>query len=67
MDSTTLLLVALLIAALVAIAMLAALLRRRPGDMLGALLRDEQRAGRGGRTSWSGTMRGPRSAWTGTM
>ena len=47
MDSTTLLLVALLIAALVAIVMLAVLLRRRPGDMLGALLRDEQRAGRG--------------------
>ena len=47
MDSTTLLLAALLIAVLVAIVMLAALLRRRPGDMLGALLRDEQRAGRG--------------------
>ena len=47
MDSTTFLLVALLIAALVAIVMLAVLLRRRPGDMLGALLRDEQRAGRG--------------------
>src|SRR6478672_972066 len=47
MDSTTLLLVALIIAALVAIAMLAVLLRRRPGDLLGALLRDEQRAGRG--------------------
>lgn len=47
MDSTKLLLVLLVIAVLVAVVMLAVLLRRRPGDMLGALLRDEQRAGRG--------------------
>ncbi|HSD15755.1 MAG TPA: DNA recombination protein RmuC [Thermomonas sp.] len=47
MDSTTLLLVVVLIAVLVAIAMIAVLLRRSPGDTLGAMLRDEQRAGRG--------------------
>ena len=47
MESTTLLLVVLLIAVLVAIGLLLAVLLRRPEERIGALLRDEQRAGRG--------------------
>ena len=47
MDSTTLLLVVLLIAVLVAIGLLLAMLLRRPEERIGALLRDDQRAGRG--------------------
>ena len=47
MDSTTLLLVVLLIAVLVAIGLLLAVLLRRPEERIGNLLRDEQRAGRG--------------------
>ena len=47
MDSTTLLLVVLLIAVLAAIGLLAVLVLRRPEERIGGLLRDEQRAGRG--------------------
>ena len=47
METNTLLLVLLLVAVLVAVGLLAVLLLRRPGDALGALLREEQRAGRG--------------------
>jgi DNA recombination protein RmuC len=47
MDSTTLLLVVLLLAVLVAVGLLLAVLLRRPEERIGALLRDDQRAGRG--------------------
>ena len=47
MDSTTLLLVVLLVAVLAAIGLLLAMLLRRPEERIGALLRDDQRAGRG--------------------
>ncbi len=47
MDSTTLLLTVVLIAVLVAIGLLLAVLLRRPEERIGALLRDDQRAGRG--------------------
>lgn len=47
METNTLLLVLLLIAVLAAVGLLVVLLLRRPGDVLGALLREEQRAGRG--------------------
>jgi DNA recombination protein RmuC len=47
METNTLLLVLLLVAVLVVGGMLVVLLLRRPGDALGALLREEQRAGRG--------------------
>jgi hypothetical protein len=47
METNTLLLVLLLLAALAILGLQFAALRRRPGDALADLLRDEQRAGRG--------------------
>ncbi|WP_374382474.1 DNA recombination protein RmuC [Thermomonas sp.] len=47
METNTLLLVLLLLAALAILGLQVAALRRRPGDALADLLRDEQRAGRG--------------------
>ncbi len=47
MDSTLALLFVLLLAILAVIVLLAALLRRRPDERIGALLREEQREGRG--------------------
>ncbi|HTL15234.1 MAG TPA: DNA recombination protein RmuC [Thermomonas sp.] len=47
METNTVLLVLLLVVALAALALLVVLLLRRPDDALGALLREEQRTGRG--------------------